>query len=136
MQLTINRLCGHATLASSHILKTHPEAIREKLTGNIVFHTLSGELIVDISSADGVMLMDFPADPPVAIQSQLDTAEVAKAIGLTKDKIVAIENANALGFNVIEVDQSVDISSLEVKSAALVDPHLILLLMTGCLVPR
>lgn len=53
-------LCGHATLAVAHALKTilhHPEE-------EIVFSTLSGELIV---KAEGELYhMDFPARMPVA----------------------------------------------------------------------
>lgn len=53
------RLCGHATLATTHVLfEVHG------LPGPVTFETLSGELIVS-RSADGIS-MDFPADPPTA----------------------------------------------------------------------
>jgi len=44
-------LCGHATLATAHVLGGRP-----------VFHTRSGTLICERSS-DGWIDMDFPADP-------------------------------------------------------------------------
>jgi predicted PhzF superfamily epimerase YddE/YHI9 len=45
-------LCGHATLATTHVLG-HPAR----------FSTRSGELVCTISD-DGLIEMDFPADPP------------------------------------------------------------------------
>ena len=54
-------LCGHATLASAHILFTQIAPELSKVT----FETLSGDLIVE---RDGSALkMDFPAQPPVQI---------------------------------------------------------------------
>jgi PhzF family phenazine biosynthesis protein len=54
-------LCGHATLASAHILFTQIDLTLSKVT----FETLSGDLIVE---RDGAALkMDFPAQPPVQI---------------------------------------------------------------------
>ncbi len=52
-------LCGHATLASAHVLFKHLG-----FTGpEIVFETLGGDLTVK-KSASGGYEMDFPADPP------------------------------------------------------------------------
>jgi len=52
-------LCGHATLAAAHVLKTylsHP--------GNdITFKTISGELLVSIH--DGLYTLNFPSRKPV-----------------------------------------------------------------------
>lgn len=51
-------LCGHATLASAHVLYAELGQTAERLT----FDTLSGPLIV---ARDGeAYVMDFPADPP------------------------------------------------------------------------
>ncbi len=51
-------LCGHATLATSHVL------IRElKQDGPLRFDTLSGILTVE-EGGDGWLTMDFPSDPP------------------------------------------------------------------------
>ena len=51
-------LCGHATLASAHVLLAELELAAASLT----FDTRSGALIV--SRAAGGYEMDFPADPP------------------------------------------------------------------------
>ena len=96
--------------------------LAEPLTGNIVFHTLSGELIVDIGSNDGVMLMDFPADTLGPVSTQAIEERVAQAIGVPKDRVVNVECAKHCQYLVIEVDCSVDVESLEVDSLALVPP--------------
>ena len=53
-------LCGHATLASAHCLTT----ILEYQKDEIVFATLSGDLIVNVEN--GQYKMDFPSRMPVA----------------------------------------------------------------------
>jgi PhzF family phenazine biosynthesis protein len=62
-------LCGHATLATSHVL------LRE--TGEpspLRFDTLSGILTVE-EEPDGWLRMDFPADPPSAAEPPDDLLE-------------------------------------------------------------
>ena len=49
-------LCGHATLASAHVVLAHLSEGRDRVT----FDTLSGELVVSRQSSDEY-LMDFPA---------------------------------------------------------------------------
>ena len=117
-----DRLCGHATLASAYILNNHFELLSEPLTGNISFDTLSGQLIVDISSEAGFILMDFPADPPSQVEIKVTTAQVAEAIGCSSDKIVTIEASSPdfCGYAVVDIAQNVDIASLPVDSAKLV----------------
>jgi phenazine biosynthesis protein PhzF family len=53
-------LCGHATLASAHCLTT----ILDYKKDEIVFETLSGDLIVNVEN--GLYKMDFPSRMPVA----------------------------------------------------------------------
>lgn len=53
-------LCGHATLATAHCLKT----ILNYKKDEIVFETLSGDLIV--KAEDGLYKMNFPARMPIA----------------------------------------------------------------------
>ena len=55
-------LCGHATLASAHVL-FHTGALAPEATAT--FHTRSGPLHVS-RHADGRLAMDFPATPPEA----------------------------------------------------------------------
>ena len=124
------RLCGHATLASAYILKTHPDVLTQPLSGNIVFHTLSGELIVDVSSDNGIISMDFPVDSSSEVQPKPDKQQVADAIGSPVDKLVNIEASKDLKYAVIEVESSVNIASLNVDTLALVDLFSLLLKLT------
>jgi len=51
-------LCGHATLASAHVLFEH-----EGFPGHdIEFHSKSG--ILEVQKKDGLLVMNFPSDPP------------------------------------------------------------------------
>ena len=59
-------LCGHATLASAHVLG-----------GTARFHTRSGELVCT-PAADGWIEMDFPAD---VLEPQPPASEVARLAG-------------------------------------------------------
>lgn len=54
-------LCGHATLATAHVLYTALDETAEK----IVFDTKSGPL--EVSRTPDGYAMDFPADPPAPI---------------------------------------------------------------------
>ena len=69
-------LCGHATLASAHVLlrELHPGL------GAVVFDTLSGVLLV--RSAGERLEMDFPADPPrrISCSKALEAAIGAKPV--------------------------------------------------------
>jgi predicted PhzF superfamily epimerase YddE/YHI9 len=81
---------------------------------------MSGLLVVDISSDDGVILMDFPADSSAEILPQATKAQVAKLLKLSENDIIHVEASNHCKYAVIEVAQSVDMSSLEVDTSALV----------------
>jgi len=54
-------LCGHATLAAAHVLKTILNYPEEK----IIFNTISGELIVTFNDKDGLYWLNFPSRNPV-----------------------------------------------------------------------
>jgi PhzF family phenazine biosynthesis protein len=66
-------LCGHATLASAHVLW---ETGRAKADQPVRFHTKSGVLTCTL--AHGRIEMDFPAEPATAVQAP---AEEAFALG-------------------------------------------------------
>ncbi len=53
-------LCGHATLAAAHVLKTIFNYPEEK----IVFNTISGDLIVTFNESDGLYWLNFPSRNP------------------------------------------------------------------------
>jgi PhzF family phenazine biosynthesis protein len=52
-------LCGHATLATAHVLHSTGAA-----SGAVEFDTLSGTLVTEHDASDGSISMDFPALPP------------------------------------------------------------------------
>lgn len=66
-------LCGHATLAATHVLLASGEA------GPFAFHTRSGVLRAAAAS-DGRVALDFPARAPRPVA---DTAGLAPALGTT-----------------------------------------------------
>jgi PhzF family phenazine biosynthesis protein len=65
-------LCGHATLATAHVLST-----TGRVSGAVRFSTRSGVLIAE-AAADGVIGMDFPAAPLTAVETPDD---VGPALG-------------------------------------------------------
>jgi PhzF family phenazine biosynthesis protein len=69
-------LCGHATLASAHILW------EEKIEGPepLNFETRSG-LLTAVRVGDGLIQLDFPADPPAPRGSTDEPALLAGALG-------------------------------------------------------
>jgi PhzF family phenazine biosynthesis protein len=71
-------LCGHATLASAHVLWQNGEAGRDE---RIAFETRSGRLTA--SAQDGWILLELPAMPPtpVAAPPGLEAALGAPALG-------------------------------------------------------
>tara|TARA_Y100000589_G_scaffold62852_1_gene54090 strand:- start:10499 stop:11296 length:798 start_codon:yes stop_codon:yes gene_type:complete len=52
-------LCGHATLASAHVIKS----VFKNTSKHILFKTMSGELIVKLE--DNIYYLDFPSRKPV-----------------------------------------------------------------------
>jgi len=55
-------LCGHATLASAHVLFSHLGYEKER----VVFRSRSGELRV--TRKEGMIVLDFPSDPPLPVE--------------------------------------------------------------------
>ncbi len=83
------RLCGHATLASAHVLFEHFNYNRDQIT----FRTKSGELFVSRNSKQHYR-MDFPADVPKLIDnktgSELGLSSNPIALYRGKDDFVAV----------------------------------------------
>jgi PhzF family phenazine biosynthesis protein len=97
-------LCGHATLASAHILFTEIDPTLIKVT----FETLSGDLIVQ---RDGAALkMDFPAQPPV---------QVAVPAGLESALGLSVQEAWAGPYLVAVVKSEADVRAAKPDLAAL-----------------
>ena len=73
-------LCGHATLATAHVLWTEEGEAADTLA----FETLSGTLTV-ARDADAYVL-DFPADPPVEVAAP---AGLSEALGTAPETVLA-----------------------------------------------
>lgn len=66
-------LCGHATLASAHVLFNHVA----RKGDSISFQSRSGELRVD--QKDGRLVLDFPSQPPSKCDPPKNLAEALRA---------------------------------------------------------
>jgi len=73
-------LCGHATLASAHVLLQHGYTRRAE----VVFHSAGGVLAVKREGE--LLVMDFPARPPRPIEAD---AAVARALGAAPTELHA-----------------------------------------------
>jgi PhzF family phenazine biosynthesis protein len=94
-------LCGHATLASAHVL------INElKLASNAVtFETLSGELGVTLQP-NGALALDFPSRPPESVATATLPDGLLDALGLkptavngsgrARDWLIEVTNEDAV----------------------------------------
>lgn len=71
------KLCGHATLASAHVLF---EA-RHHSGDKIIFDSLSGPLVV--TKRTGKLELDFPVDPPIESSDPVLHELVTRALGQT-----------------------------------------------------
>jgi PhzF family phenazine biosynthesis protein len=76
------RLCGHATLATAHVLFTEI-GVR---TPRIQFATLSGRLEVERLASPGTYQMDFPADQPAAVP---EPDLLRQALGVSPEEVYA-----------------------------------------------
>jgi predicted PhzF superfamily epimerase YddE/YHI9 len=86
-------LCGHATLASAHVLG-----------GDRRFHTRSGPLVCRVAG-EGAIEMDFPALP---LEPFADAAAVAPALGLSPDRVVGV-HGNEGGWLLAELASAADV---------------------------
>ena len=71
-------LCGHATLASAHIMFEHLGYSRDQ----IIFHSKSG--LLRVRRNQGKITLDFPADEPEKIP---DLELIDKALGIKSSKV-------------------------------------------------
>ena len=78
-------LCGHATLATAHLLFEDGHVPRDK---TIRFQTLSGELTATFDK--GWILLDFPAHPPRVIQPP---PELVKIFGDSLVSVAALDTS-------------------------------------------
>ncbi len=96
------RLCGHATLATTHVLATTGH------TGPVAFHTRSGVLRAEVQ-AGGLVAMDFPAQPVRPVD---EPAGLRDALGVVPrlvhgngiDVLVEVADTSTLGNLAPDID--------------------------------
>ncbi|GAB2624199.1 PhzF family phenazine biosynthesis protein [Streptomyces capparidis] len=93
-------MCGHATLATAHVLFSTGAAAEVAR-----FSTLSGTLVVRPAEG-GALTMDFPASPPGATEPP---AGLAKALGAEP---VSVHGTGALGDLLVELADEETVRSL------------------------
>ena len=96
-------LCGHATLATAHVMfETGLLAKGETAR----FNTLSG--VLTVTREQGRLVMDFPADPPHAIEPP---AGLGEALGLPPGQALRWVGQGRMGW-LVELDRAEQIKSL------------------------
>jgi PhzF family phenazine biosynthesis protein len=96
-------LCGHATLASAHVLG-----------GERRFHTRSG-LLTCGPGDDGGITLDFPANPPAPVP---DPPDWAPALGVAPDRVLSVWSTRD-DWSLVEVATADDVRSATPDSAAI-----------------
>lgn len=100
-------LCGHATLASAHALRTHWGATDSRLT----FATRSGALVVTADGDD--LVLDLPADPPAPAP---DAPALLDALGLAGRDVEVLASR---AFEVVVLGSADEVAALVPDMAAL-----------------
>ena len=85
-------LCGHATLASAHVLFEHLDYAGDE----IVFHTRSGEL--KVSRGQGGLTLDFPAAQLVSVSVDKNICAALGSSAVAKEAVIALENPHAVAY--------------------------------------
>ncbi|MBW3695053.1 PhzF family phenazine biosynthesis protein [Vibrio sp. T187] len=104
------KLCGHATLATAHIMK---EKGMVSIGEAIHFNTLSGRLTVQVNAED--FDMDFPT-PELEFKPECDEAKLA-ALGISQNQIVSYGEFETKDF--IEIDSEQSLIDLQPNFGAL-----------------
>lgn len=109
-------LCGHATLATAHVLFSELGQRR----GTVVFDTRSGPLEA-VAREDGLVELNFPALPPVPVQDDRLVAALASGLGRVPAELYQAKGSSTL---LAVFGGAEDVRSLAPDFAALVS--------TGC----
>ena len=76
-------ICGHATLASAHVLFQYLNYQEEEIR----FNTASG--VLKVNKRDGLLVMDFPARYPISISAP---DRLIQGLGATPTEVLQAEN--------------------------------------------
>ena len=90
-------LCGHATLASGHVVLSH---LRSELD-QIRFHTRSGAL--GVQRCNNMLELDFPQNPPSAMTDESEIDAVASALGSIPSEVLHANTTIAVFENEAQV---------------------------------
>ena len=116
-------LCGHATLATAHLLL----CVLENRIGTVRFDTRSGRLEVRRPSDDNTVLqMDLPLFPP---DPTLPTPSVTTELGLPPEKVCATPNGNLL--TLFENEENVALLIPDFRQLAKLDPYCVIATAPG-----
>ena len=113
-------LCGHATLASAHIIFTEYDFPSSEIN----FETKSGNLIVK-RIAEGKYLMDFPCDEPIKVD---EFDHIAKSMNVDASECYKGKDDYIL---VLDNEQSVIDARTDIKAMTEIDSRGILLTAIG-----
>lgn len=101
-------LCGHATLATAHVLLNEQGINAELLS----FQTLSGLLTVQ-KTQDGMLQMNFPQGDPKKIQLEKSILEqICTHLPLSMDSIIDMQHCTKTKKLLIEVNNTEAVSKL------------------------
>lgn len=114
-------LCGHATLATAHVLWTQTDLGKNEKAS---FHTRSGEL--EVTNQNGLMTMNFPLDSLDAIDDQIQLEKLNKILGV---KIANLYQANEDWL--VELDSEQQLIDLKPDLTALVTISIRCLIVTA-----
>ncbi len=116
-------LCGHATLASAHVLWSERGFTKSEIT----FHSKSGLLKVR-RETDGRLVLDFPSRPPRPLAPAEHPAVLLRSLGPGAATPLAVLASRDL---VVEFAHATDVLALQPDFAALVDLGYIGLIATA-----
>ena len=111
-------LCGHATLATSHVMFQHLDYPQDK----IVFYTKSGPLVVE--REDDMYVMDFPSTPPKQVEAP---PKLVDALGKEPERVLKSRDYVA----VYEHEDEIARIKPKFSCLATLDSHLIIVTAKG-----
>jgi len=107
-------LCGHATLATSHVL-FHELGV---LSNIIHFQTLSGELSAKKNMKNGGITLNFPLAMPTPISEDSDIRDVLEALGIQGS--LEIVYSHSMNMLVILLSEEKEVRELKPDFGAMV----------------
>jgi predicted PhzF superfamily epimerase YddE/YHI9 len=113
--------CGHATLATAHVLSSFPETAG---IGLFTFQTLSG-VIIATRHASGHFELDFPADDLVVVSGEDEKTRIENSVRSAvggKARVLSIHHGHFPVDTIVELamDEGVSLDKIDIDIASLV----------------